>query len=533
MSERRLIGTPAAPGLAIGPLVALAELGIVVDAPVRPPEEEAGRLRAALTQAAGDLDTMIEGDDGAAADILGFQMALLEDDELTAPVLRAIADGRSAASAWRARLEEEIAGYRAAEDAYFRARASDLEDLRDRVSAVLTGAGDADALLPEGAIVTASDLTPSRFLRLDWSRLGGAALAHGSPAAHVALLARARGVPLLTGLGAVPEPVAEAMLDIEAASLVLDPSPLTRSRCADRLAAARAAAAAAGPISRAPAITAAGERVLVMVNLDHPDAVPDTVLAAADGVGLFRTEFLFIGRDHLPGEAEQLATYVAVLERLEGRPCIVRTLDVGGDKPLPGVSLAAESNPFLGLRGLRLCLERPGLFRPQVRALLRAAIGRPLEVMLPMVTVAGEIGEARALFEAELAALHAAGIPAAMPRLGIMVEVPAAALAIGTLDADFYSIGSNDLVQYVMAASRDAGGRVARLADPLHPAVLELIGRVVEHGRRTGREVSLCGDMAGDPACLAALLGLGLRKVSVAATALGRAKQAVAAFGAA
>jgi phosphotransferase system enzyme I (PtsI) len=291
---------------------------------------------------------------------------------------------------------------------------------------------------------------------------------------------------------------------------------------------ARADAAA---LTRA-AVTAGGERVTVMVNVDDPAAVDEALLAAADGVGLFRTEFLFLGRERLPDEAGQLAAYVALLDRLGGRPCILRTLDIGGDKPLPGVSLPAESNPFLGLRGLRLCLERPELFRPQARAILRAARGRPLKVMLPMVTVAAELAEARAVLEHELQALHAAGIPAAMPPLGIMVEVPAAALAVQTLDADFYSIGSNDLVQYVMAASRDAGGRVARLADPLHPAVLELIGRVVAHGRATGREVSLCGDMAADPRCLGPLLDLGLRRVSVAPAALGRVKRAIGAHGA-
>jgi phosphoenolpyruvate-protein phosphotransferase (PTS system enzyme I) len=271
----------------------------------------------------------------------------------------------------------------------------------------------------------------------------------------------------------------------------------------------------------------------VMVNVDEPGAVSDETLAAADGVGLFRTEFLFLGRDRLPDEAGQLAAYVGLLDRLDGKPCTVRTLDVGGDKPLPGVSLPEESNPFLGLRGLRLCLERPELFRPQARALLRAAVGRPLRVMLPMVATANELAEARAVFAACLDELAAEGVPAAMPPLGVMVETPAAAVAIDLLPADFCSIGSNDLTQYVMAASRDAGGRVAALLDPLQPAVLRLIEGVVRHGAATGTPVSLCGDMASEPACVEALLGLGLRRLSVAPAALGRVKLAVAAFGAA
>ena len=217
--------------------------------------------------------------------------------------------------------------------------------------------------------------------------------------------------------------------------------------------------------------------------------------------------------------------------RLGGRPAIIRTLDVGGDKPLPALRLAPESNPFLGLRGLRLCLERPEVFRPQIRALLRAAADGPLKIMLPMVTVADELQQAQALIADCLATLRREGVAAALPPLGIMVETPAAAIAIDTLAADFYSIGSNDLTQYVMAAARDAGGRVAALADPLHPAVLRLIERVIEHGRATGREVSLCGDMGSDPAALPHLLALGLRRFSVAAATLGRVKLGIADFG--
>jgi phosphotransferase system enzyme I (PtsI) len=243
-----------------------------------------------------------------------------------------------------------------------------------------------------------------------------------------------------------------------------------------------------------------------------------------------RTEVLFLGRERLPDENEQYAAYARLLARLDGKPLIVRTLDVGGDKPLPGVGLPAESNPFLGLRGLRLCLDRPDLFRPQVRALLRAATLGPLKVMLPMVTVAGELEEAKALFERCLGELLAEGAAATMPPLGIMVETPASALAIETLSAAFFSIGSNDLTQYVMAAARDGGGRVAALGDPLHPAVLRLIGEVVAHGAMTGLPVSLCGDMASDEKAVAALLRLGLRRLSLAPAALARIKAAIRRF---
>jgi phosphotransferase system enzyme I (PtsI) len=530
MAERFHRGRATSPGLAIGPLVRVERKG-AAERPAGSPAEESRRLREALARAREELVALAAATPAIGGDVLEFQVALLEDASLAESAFAALQAGGGAVRAWRLCLDAQIGEYEAAEDDYFRARASDLRDLQERVLTALHGGGPA-AELPVGAILLDRDLTPSRFLSLDWSVLGGAALEAGSPSSHVAMLARARGVPLVTNLDGSPAPAAEAVLDAEEGLLVVAPEAATRIRYRARIGVRAAEASLAAVARSAPAVTASGERVEVTLNVDHPDAVSDETLAAADGVGLLRTEFLFIGRDRLPDEAEQLAVYLGLLDRLDGKPCVVRTLDVGGDKPLPGVSLPEESNPFLGLRGLRLCLERPELFRPQVRALLRAAPGRPLKVMLPMVATAGELAEARAFFAACLDELAAEGVPAAMPPLGIMVETPAAAVAVDLLAADFWSIGSNDLTQYVMAASRDAGGRVAALLDPLHPAVLRLIERVVRHGADTGTPVSLCGDMASTPAGVEALLRLGLRRLSVAPAALGQFKLAVAGFGA-
>ena len=434
-----------------------------------------------------------------------------------------------AVAAWRATLGEQIAAYESADDDYFRARAGDLADLRDRVIAALTGANDrASEALPDGAILLTDDLTPSRFLAMDWQRLGGAALTAGSRASHVAMLARARGVPLLTGLRGEPVGLAEeAVLDAQDGVLVVSPNAGTRARYAKRIAAAQEQHRRALAALEQPAVTPAGQRIEVMVNVDDPGAVADEILAASDGVGLLRTEFLFIGRNRLPTEDEQYAAYVRILDRLGGKPVVIRTLDVGGDKPLPGINVAAETNPFLGLRGIRLCLDKPELFRPQVRALLRAGVNRALRVMLPMIATADELTETRQVFDSCLAELRAQGVAAELPPLGIMVETPAAAIAIDLLDAAFYSIGSNDLTQYVMAAARDSGGRVAALNDPGHPAVIRLIQHVVAHGQANARPVSLCGDMASDPALLKLLLATGLKRLSVAPAALGRIKLAI------
>ena len=519
MAETHHRGRIAAPGLALGPLFHLPDMSAAADRPAGTPEEETARLTRALARAKEQLSLLLAEGEEMAADILTFQLEMLDDPALVEAASALIAEGKPAALAWRLGLEPQIDLFTADDDAYFRARAADLEDLRDRVLAALAG-GDAPSITPPAdAIVVASDLTPSRFLGLDWSTLGGAALGAGSAASHVAMLARARGVPLLTGLGPIEADAAMAVLDAIDGLLVVEPEPATLRRYQDRLRLDREDARAAARLVGSPARTASGRLITVMVNVDDPDAVPDDLLRASDGVGLLRTEFLFIGQPSLPDEAAQHRVYARLLERLGGRPLLLRTLDIGGDKPLPNLALPAETNPFLGLRGLRLCLEQPELFRPQIRAALRAAAAGPLSIMLPMVSRAQEVRDARALIEAEARALGLG-----IPPVGIMVETPAAALALDTMPIDFASIGSNDLTQYVMAASRDGVGRVAELNDPLDPAVLRLLRLVVEAANARRLPLSLCGDMASERSGLEALLEAGIDRLSVAPAALGRVK---------
>jgi phosphotransferase system enzyme I (PtsI) len=273
-------------------------------------------------------------------------------------------------------------------------------------------------------------------------------------------------------------------------------------------------------------VSADGERGEVAINFDDPALLDRLDPQHCDGIGLTRTEFLFQGRE-LPDEEQQYEIYRRIVAWAAGRPVIVRTLDAGGDKPIAGLTVEGERNPFLGLRGLRLSLAKPEVFRVQLRALARAAALGDLRVMLPMVSVPGELDVARAMLEEEVAALRKAGVEAALPPLGMMVEVPAAALTAASFAADFYSIGSNDLVQYVMAASRD-NPHVAPLYDKGGWAIHALIRQVVEVAAVRGVEASLCGDMASDPAYLPTLLGLGLRKISVAPARLGPVKAAIA-----
>jgi len=526
-----LAGVVASPGLAVGP-IALQRPAQSLQRVVGRPEEEEQALRAASEAAAAQLSALGEAArDEVAADILEFQLALLEDEDLIDPIFESVRAGEPADQAWTTALDREIAEYAASDDDTFRARAADLVDLRDRVVRALTPAADIRPVLgPRAAIYADEELTPSRFLEIDWSRYVGAATRGGSAAGHVALLARARGTPLVVGLQRF-EALRDgtlAVLDAEKGHLILDPSPDTLADTRRRLSAVAARAQANAKFLAGPAVTAGGERVHVSINIDEPALLDRLDPAHCDGIGLTRTEFLFQGRE-LPDEEQQYRVYCRIIAWAAGRPVIVRTLDAGGDKPIAGLTVDGERNPFLGLRGLRLSLARPETFRVQLRALARAAATGDLKIMLPMVTEPRELEAARAMLEEVVAELRAAATEAALAPLGMMVEVPAAALTAASFAADFYSIGSNDLVQYVMAASRD-NPDVARLYDPGNPAVHALIRKVVEVADARGVEVSLCGDMASDPAHLPTLLDLGLRKISVAPASLGPVKAAIASW---
>ncbi|MCK1389158.1 phosphoenolpyruvate--protein phosphotransferase [Bradyrhizobium sp. 1] len=528
MGEIHLIGHPASPGLAVGPVAVLthaAPRGAAKGDPV----QEAAALKAAIEKAAAELAELIATVHGEAAEILEFQVAMLGDDALAEGAYEAVTAGAAADEAWRAALDAEIAGYRAAEEEYFRARAADLVDIRDRVLAGLNGA-DATARISGDSVVMGDDISPSTFLAVDWARGGAIALAAGSPSSHVAMLARARGAPMVVGLGPLPwngQP-SLALVDGDAGTVIFDPKPETRRLFEHRMAAANAAQIAADASRLKPALTANGRRIAVLLNVAAPEDLTGLDPAICDGIGLVRTEFLFEGSRGLPGEDAQYAVYRRMLDWAAGRPVTIRTLDAGGDKPIAGLTIDGERNPFLGLRGIRLSLARPEVFRVQLRALCRAAVHGTLKVMLPMIAVPSELEHANVMLDAEFAALKAEGIACARPPLGIMVEVPAAALCAENFGAAFYSIGSNDLTQYTMAAARDIGA-VADLNDAGHPAVLALIARTVEAGCKRGVEVSLCGDAAADTRLTNALLATGLTTLSVSPIAVARLKAAVAA----
>jgi len=528
VADLRIKGRRASPGFAAGEVVVVSAALVAARAPTGDPAREAEALEVAVNAAARELAALAGAAKGEEADIIGFQLALLDDSALIEPALAAIANGEPADSAWSAALDQEIADYTSAEDEYFRARAGDLKDIRDRVFGHLIGV---QAEVPcAGAIFVADDFPPSRFLAIDWSRGGAILLSAGSATSHVAMLARSRGIPMIVGLGCQAAALhGEVLVDANTGEVVVAPGDEERRHFESRRDADLIAGTKAATFREKPAKTRDGTQIAVHLNISDPDELTSLEPMVCDGIGLVRTEFLFHAHSGLPDEETQYRVYRRFVSWAQGRPVTIRTLDAGGDKPIQRLTFEGESNPFLGVRGIRLSLAKPEIFRVQLRALARAAVEGNLRVMLPMITVPEEIAAARAMLEEEIRSLIAAGTPARWPSLGIMVEVPAVAIAIDIYDAEFYSIGSNDLTQYVMAAGRDIGA-VANLADASHPAVMRLIERVARHGHERKREVCLCGDVGGDSDVIPSLLRAGLRSLSVSPAMIARAKAAIAAI---
>lgn len=536
---RSLSGLAASPGIAIGPARHLRRpVPKVPTGRVGPADDEWAAFEHALDAARADVRatrrSIAAGAGEQAAAMFDAHLLFLDDEALLGPTRRRVRDaGANAAEAWQSAVDDVAAAYRDLDDPYLRARGADVREVGLRVLIHLLGQPAAPTL-DEPGVVVAATVSPQELAALDAALVAGLATAGGGPLDHGAILARALGIPAVVALGeavlAVPEG-SPVVVDGDAGVLHIDPGPgevaAFEARRAEEGRRAEAARAAAG----APAVTVDGRRVLVEANVGSLEEVEAALGAGADGVGLLRTELLFLDRETAPGEDEQSAAYAAMAARLGGRPLTVRTLDAGADKDLPWLAgRAAEANPALGVRGLRLGLARPDLLVTQLRAVMRAAAtSTGVRVMFPMVTEAGELVRARALVAEVAAALAAEG--RRLPRrleVGVMVEVPAAALAAAHLaaGADFLSIGTNDLTQYTLAVDR-GNPEVARLADGLHPAVLGLVELVVAAGAAAGRPVAVCGALAADPAAVPILVGLGVGALSVPAAAVAGVKQAV------
>ncbi len=530
-------GKSVSPGYAVGPAWILdraATSGCAPEVPVRHGGGPTSRssstgtwddLSRAIDKARDDLTQLATESDDIGAEILEFQIVLLDDEEILDPVKEAIEEGMDPRNAWQSHLGEMAREFEECGDDHMAGRAADIRDLSDRVTRGLSGASEAETV-PAGSVVVADEIPPSTFLSMDWTRLAGAALIRGSTTDHVAILAKARGVPMIAGMGRQPEIEQGETLALDATDgcLLVHPEREDLDRIADGKRQHAVEEKMAAAIEMEPARTADGDRIKVLINVNTPADIEGFDFRCCDGIGLVRTEFLF--SEGLAGEESQYDVYADIVRRADGKLVTFRTLDAGGDKPVPGFTIEGENNPFLGVRGIRLSLRHPEVFETQLRALARAAAHGPVRIMLPMISVPPEIVASRHQLESVLAELDATETPRGVPELGMMIEVPAAALDAKSFDVDFYSIGTNDLVQYTMAAARDVGD-LSDLCDPLNPAVSQMIKRSVSAARERNADIGICGDMASDAVFVPHLLDLGLASLSVPPALVGQVKLAI------
>jgi len=522
----QLQAVPAAPGIATGP--AHVHVLPVFDYPLRGEyyHAEHERLQGALIQVRDDIGNLIQRSTAKAIrEIFVTHQEMLDDPELVDEVVLRLKTGESAAAAWTRVVEAAAQQQEQLKDALLAERAADLRDVGRRVLAQLCGVDD--LVEPEEPYILVMDeVGPSDVARLDPARVAGILTARGGATAHSAIVARALGIPALVGAGDAVLLIKSGtplLIDGQRGRLDVAPDEQTLQRALLDRDTREVRLKAAAALRMEPAITQDGHAVEVFANIGDSAGTPAAVEQGAEGIGLLRTELLFMAHSSAPDEATQEAEYRRVLDDLKGRPLVVRTLDVGGDKPLPYWPIDKEENPFLGVRGIRLTLQRPDVMESQLRALLRAADNRPLRIMFPMVGTVEEWRQARDMTER-----LRLEIPVVDLQLGIMIEVPSAALLAPVLakEVDFFSVGTNDLTQYTLAIDRGHPTLSAQ-ADGLHPAVLQLIDITVRAAHAQGKWVGVCGELAADPLAVPVLVGLGVDELSVAARSVGEVKACV------
>lgn len=511
-------GVAAAGGIAIGRIRQYhAEKIEIVDEP-GDRMEESERLQQALDGAAADLDALYDEvrkrvGAGKAA-IFRAHAEFLRDTSLIQQTVARIFEGHSAVWSWNQTIEERVQQLQGLDDPLLAGRAVDLSDVGERVLRRMLGRETVSALSGEPVILVADDLTPSDTAALDPDTILGFCTARGGPTSHTAIIARSLDIPAVVAAGdgviAIPDGT-PAILDGFNGMLYLEPSDVDRKGARAVLSAQQDRLATARESRHQPAVTKDGHHIEIAANINRSTAVPDALEAGAEGVGLMRTEFLFLERESAPNEEEQYEAYRAMVEALDGRPLIIRTLDIGGDKNVPYLDLPHEENAFLGVRGIRLCLARPDLFVPQLRAIYRAARHGPLQMMFPMISTLEELEAAKEMAEEVRVGLGAPRIP-----IGIMIEVPSSVALADQFarEVDFFSIGTNDLTQYTLAMDR-LHPQLARQADGLHPAVLRMVDQTVRGAREQQVWVGVCGGAAGDPLGALLLAGLGVSELSV------------------
>ena len=535
----RITGVAASEGVAVGPTFVHVVEGLEPEReriPEDAVEAELERFRDAVEAVVRRLsetgDRLRESDDEEEAGIFEAHVEMARDPELYSEVEERVRDLESPEAAVLAVGKEYAETFAAMEDEYMAARADDVRDVSNQIASELMG-GRAVGLeaLKTPSVILARNLAPSETARLPKGMALGFVTAEGSKTSHVSIMARSMGIPAVVGVGVGLEAILGAetvAVDGGEGYAVADPEPATVAdleRKREQIAGERAALE---EYRHVEARTRDGRRIEVSANLGSASGAEEALSWGAEGVGLFRTEFLFMEREELPSEDEQYEAYREVAEAFGERPVIVRTLDVGGDKNLPGVEGHEEENPFLGWRGIRMSLDVPELFKPQLKAILRAATAGNLKVMFPMVVNVEELRAAQRVLDDCREELEGEGKESGPVEVGVMIETPAAAICAAHLapEAAFFSIGTNDLVQYTLAADR-GNERLRHLQGADHPAVLELIKRTCEAAREAGIWVGVCGEAAGEPAMISKLVELGVGELSMSVPSIPRAKKII------
>ncbi len=470
---------------------------------------------------------------GKSAAIFEAHRLFLEDEALLGPAREKIfAERQNAALAWQSAVDKVAASFRDIEDTYLQTRGKDVQDIGRQVLLHVLGVGHMQPTMLKPGILIAPDLTPAETSRFEPGFILGICTAFGGPTSHTAILARELEIPAVVGLGdqiLTLQDGQHIILDGERGQVYIDPNTELIETYSKKAQMIRVQQTTARLQQAAPAITPDGKRIEIAANIGSVAGAAKAVEAGADGVGLFRTEFLFLNRTSAPDEEEQVYVYRAAARALDGRPLIIRTLDAGGDKFIPYLNLAAETNPFLGWRAIRLCLAQPELFKTQLRAVLRAAAEFPIRIMFPMIATLDELRRAKTLLAEASRELSARNVPhAEKVDTGIMVEIPSVAAMAEQFarEVDFFSVGTNDLTQYTFAADR-TNPNVASIADACHPAVLRQIKQVVDAARSNHVWIGVCGELAGDAEAIPILLGLGVDELSMSAPLIGAAKEIV------
>jgi len=532
--EAGLRGVAASEGAAIGPVFAffpepLVAPGLAIAPGDEPAERD--RFRAALA-------TMVDGikaepSDAETAAIVDALVDVARDEAFAGDVEARILAGIDAVTATLDAATDLAGSFEAMADPYLAARAEDVRGVAHSLALILLGRVDVSlGKVPAGAVVVAEEISALDFAKAKVEAIAGIVCTKGAATSHVAIMARTHGIPAVLGCATAPAALAAAStiaLDGSTGEVRLDPDAATAERFRARIAAEAEARRALEAYRTVEPRTRDGRLIEIAANLGSLDEIAAAKAAGAMGVGLFRTELLFMAHGRLPSEDEQARVYTALAEAFAPHPVIVRTLDIGGDKPVAGIEFPHEDNPFLGWRGVRMCLERPDVFKPQLKALLRAAVVGNVKIMAPMVSDVGEIRAVKALLAECRAELDAAGVVYGEAPLGVMVETPAAVLAADALAAEsaFFSIGTNDLTQYVMAADR-LNPRVAALNRADHPAVLKAVDLTCEAARRAGIWVGVCGEAAARPDLIPTFVRLGVTELSMSPSSILRAKATVA-----